>query len=74
MPETTAGIPRFDPYSVPGSPLGRIMTTADRITAQRNAITDIRRLHQHNTDTNQCTHCNTQWPCTTIEIINRNRA
>lgn len=44
VPEPARGIPAFDRYSVPGSPIGRIMSTADRITAQRQALDTIREL------------------------------
>lgn len=47
MNNKTAGMACFESYGVPGSPVGRILSTADRIAAEHNALADIRRLAEH---------------------------
>lgn len=76
MAEQTRGMNRIGTMTPPGSPVDRILTNADRITAQRQAIDAIRDLHTHaplGTPAGICHHCNTEWPCPTIATLDRHR-
>ena len=76
MAEQTRGMSRIGSTLPGGSPIDRILSTADRVTAQRQAIDAIRRLHQHaplGTPTGICEHCRTEWPCPTIATLERHR-
>ena len=74
MADQTRGMSRIGSTLPGGSPIDRILSTAEQITARRQAIDTIRDLHTHallGTPAGVCIHCQTRWPCATIAALDR---